>query len=70
MGPMGFNFIGYVHYALGDLNSFFAYMDKALEAHALVTLILMYSPLFAQARADPRYPELVERIRKQCGLTK
>jgi tetratricopeptide (TPR) repeat protein len=70
MGPVGFNFIGYIYHALGDLDSYFANMEKALEAHALVTLILMYSPLFAKARADPRYPELVEKIRKQCGLTK
>jgi adenylate cyclase len=70
MGPIGFNFIGYVHHALGDLDSYFAYMNKALEIHALVTLTLMYSPLFAKARADPRYLEFVAKVRKQCGLTK
>jgi len=31
---------------------------------------VMYSPIFAKARADPRYLELVERIRKQTGVTK
>jgi adenylate cyclase len=70
MGPVGFNFIGYVYHALGDLDSYFAYMKKALETHVLVTLILMYSPLFAKARADPRYLELVAKVRRQCGLTK
>ena len=70
MGPISFNFIGYVHHALGDLNSYFEYMNRALETHNLVTLPLMYSPLFAKARADPRYLELVGRLRKQCGLTK
>jgi adenylate cyclase len=70
IGPIGFNFIGYVHHALGDLDSYFAYMDKALEMHALVTLTLMYSPLLAKARADPRYLEFVAKVRKQCGLTK
>jgi adenylate cyclase len=70
IGPIGFNFIGYVHHALGDLDSYFAYMNKALEIHALVTLTLMYSPLFAKARADPRYLEFVAKVRKQCGLTK
>ena len=69
-GPIGFNFIGYVYHALGDLNSYFEYMDKAFETHAIIPSMLMYSPLFAKARADPRYPELVERIRRQCGLTK
>ena len=69
-GPVGFNFIGYVHYALGDLDSFFEYMNKALETHAIVASMMMYSPLLAKARADPRYPEVVERLRRQCGLTK
>jgi tetratricopeptide (TPR) repeat protein len=70
MGPISFNFIGYVYHALGDLDSFFAYMNRALETHALIPSTLMYSPLFAKARADPRYSELVKRIRKQMGLTK
>jgi adenylate cyclase len=70
MGAVGFNYIGYVYHALGDLDSYFAFMNKALDTHALVTLVLMYSPLFARARADPRYPELMEKVRRQCGLTK
>jgi TolB-like protein/Flp pilus assembly protein TadD len=70
MGPVGFNFIGYVYYALGDLDSYFEYMNKALEGHAIIPSALMYSPLLAKARADPRYLELVEKFRKQCGLTK
>ena len=70
MGPISFNFIGYVYHALGDLNSYFEYMNKALEAHTLINSTMMYSPLFARARADPRYLELMEKIRKQLGLTK
>ena len=70
MGPVGFNFIAYVYHALGDLDSYFEYLNRAVEAHALVPSVLMYSPLLAKARADPRYLELVERLRKQCGLTK
>jgi TolB-like protein/cytochrome c-type biogenesis protein CcmH/NrfG len=70
MGPVSFNYIGYVYHALGDLDSYFEYMNKALEAHMLIPSTMMYSPLFARARADPRYPELVEKNRKQCGLTK
>jgi adenylate cyclase len=69
-GPMGFNYIGYVYHALGDLDSYFEYMNRALEAHAIVASPLMYSPLFAKARADPRYLELVEKLRRQCGLAK
>jgi len=70
MGPIGFNFIGYVYYALGDLDSYFGYLNRAVEAHAMVASAVMYSPVFAKARADPRYLELVEKLRKQCGLTK
>jgi TolB-like protein len=70
MREVGLNYIGYVYYALGDLDSYFEYMNKAREAHTIIPSTLMYSPLFAKARADPRYLELVERLRKQCGLTK
>jgi hypothetical protein len=64
------NFIGYIYYALEDLDSYFECMNKALEAHTLIPTILMYSPLFAKARTDSRYPELMEKLRKQLGLTK
>jgi adenylate cyclase len=70
VGPLGFNYIGYVYHALGDLDSYFEYMNKALEGHQLIPSIMMYSPLFARARADPRYLELMGKIRKQLGLTK
>jgi len=70
MGPVGFNFIAYVYHALGDLGSYFEYMNRALEAHAIAPSMLVHSPLLAKARADPRYLELVEKLRRQCGLTK
>jgi adenylate cyclase len=70
IGPIGFNYIGYVYHALGDLDSFFKYLNKALEAHAILSLFLMYSPLLNKARADSRYLELIERLRKQTGLAK
>ena len=70
IGPLGFNYIGYIYHALGDLDSYFEYMNKALEAHALIPSTLMYSRLLARARADPRYLELMEKIRRQLGLTK
>jgi TolB-like protein len=70
MGPIVFNYIAYIYHALGDLDSYFEYMNKVLEAHALIPVFLMHSPLFAKARTDPRYPELMEKLRKQLGLTK
>ena len=70
MGAVGFNYIGYVYHALGDLDSYFEYMNKAIEAHSIIPSTMMYSPLFAKARADSRYLKLVEKLRRQCGLTK
>jgi adenylate cyclase len=70
MGPIAFNYIGYIYHALGDLDSYFEYMNRALETHASIPLLLMYSPLFAKARTDPRYLGLMEKLRKQMGLTK
>jgi TolB-like protein len=69
-GAVGFNYIAYVYHALGDLDSFFEYMNKALEAHALIPSTLIYSPLLARARGDPRYLEAMEKIRRQLGLAK
>jgi len=70
MGPIGFNYIGYVYHALGELDSYFEYMNRALEGHTIIPSTMMYSPLFAKARADPRYLELVERLRKQERSTR
>ena len=70
IGPIGFNYVGYIYHALGDLDSYFHYMNEALEAHAIIPLLVMYSPLLAKARADPRYLELMEKIRRQLRLTK
>jgi hypothetical protein len=69
-GPIGFNYIGYVYNALGDLDSFFEYMNGALEAHTVIASVRMYSPFLARARADPRYVDHVEKLRRQCGLIK
>ena len=70
MGPVAFNYIAYVHHALGDMDSYFEYMNRALEAHTIIAAQVMYSPILAKAREDPRYRELVEKLRKQTGLAK
>ncbi|HYB75985.1 MAG TPA: hypothetical protein VEC08_03405, partial [Nitrososphaerales archaeon] len=69
-GEVRYNFIAYIYEALGDFDSFFQYLNKAFDAHAIIPSTLMYSPLLAKVRADPRYRELVEKLRKQCGLTR
>ncbi len=70
LGPIGFNYLGFVYYALGDLDSYFEYLNKALEAGGIISVIVMYSPLFEKARSDPRHLELIARLRKKTGLTK
>jgi tetratricopeptide (TPR) repeat protein len=56
--------IGYVHYALGDLGSYFDCLKRALELHAIDTVHVMYCPLFADGRTDPRYRALLEKAKK------
>jgi adenylate cyclase len=69
-GPIGLNFIAFVYHALGDLDSYFEYVNRALEAGTLFYSDVRNSPLLARARADPRYQELMEKVRKKTGLVK
>jgi tetratricopeptide (TPR) repeat protein len=69
-GALDLNGIGFIHYALGDLDSYFTYLNRALDQHLLQYIYPMYCPLFAQARADPRYQELMDKNRRQLGITK
>lgn len=70
MGPLAYNYMAFVYHALGDMDKYFEYMNRALEAHTIVGTRVMYSPLLAKARGDPRYKELVEKLRSQTGLAK
>ena len=51
--------IGYIYYALGDLDRFFEYMLAAAKNHTLQAVKVRLSPLFAAARKDPRFVMLV-----------
>lgn len=70
VGSVSFNFIAYIYHALGNLDAYFEYMNRALQTHSAIPAALMYEPLFAKARTDPRYPELIEKLRKSTGLGK
>ena len=50
---------GFIYYALGDMDKFFEYMRSAAQDHTLRAMELMYSPLFAKAREDPRLKEVL-----------
>jgi hypothetical protein len=58
-------FLGFVHYAMGQEDAFLACEEKAFELHSLPLMELLYSPLFAAARADPRVQDL---LRRQAAL--
>lgn len=50
---------GFIYYAMGDMDKFFEFMRSAAKDHTLRATELMYSPLFAKAREDPRFKELL-----------
>ena len=68
MGPVAFNYAAYVYHALGDLTRYFESLNGALDEHIMNPSIMMYSPLLAKSREDPRYGELVEKFRMSTGL--
>ncbi len=51
--------IGYIYYALGDLDRFFEYMVASAKNHTLQAVKVRLSPLLAAARRDPRFVMLV-----------
>ena len=64
MGSTNLNDIAYIHYALGDLDSYFAYVERALDQHSFQPWMVMYSPLLAKGREDSRYQEVLEKVKK------
>ncbi len=63
-GEMVVFFIGFLQYALGETDEFVASMEEALRQRVLPLLELLYSPLYAAARADPRIQEILRRQRQ------
>lgn len=55
--------VGFVRYALGDLDSFFECMSRASEMHALPVILLRFSPLFRAIREDPRFQRFFLELR-------
>ncbi len=55
-------FAGYIYLALGDIDKFFEYMTFSTKGHYLPATDLMYSPLFAGVRKDPRFNQLLASV--------
>jgi len=51
--------IGFIYYALGDLDRFFEYMFASAKDHTMQAVRVRLSPLFAAARRDSRFVMLV-----------
>jgi len=51
--------IGYIYYALGDMDRFFENMVASARNHTLQAVRVRLSPLFTAARRDPRFVMLV-----------
>ncbi len=61
-GELTVFFVGFIHYALGDMDEFVKCIERSFELHALPLLELKYSRLYEDARKDPR---IIEVLRKQ-----
>ncbi len=64
LGATNLNDVGYIYYALGDMDSYFTYMNRATDQHTLRYVYFMYCPLFEGARSDPRYQLVLEKLKK------
>jgi adenylate cyclase len=61
-GLVGAGYAGYIYLALGDVDKFFEYMFAAAKDHVLHATDLMYSPLFAEVRKDPRLKQVLGSV--------
>jgi len=53
--------IGFIYYALGDLDRFFDCMNIAAKEHTIQLARVRLNPLYTGARKDPRFLELLSR---------
>jgi adenylate cyclase len=64
IGATTLNDLAFVHYALGDLDSYFTYVNRATDQHTIQFTQVMYNPLFSKAREDARYQAVLAKIRR------
>ncbi len=64
VGATNLNDVAFIYLALGDLDSYFAYLGRALDQHTIRYAYVMYSPLLAKGREDKRYQPLLEKMMK------
>lgn len=64
VGATNLNDLAFIYYALGDLDSYFTYLNLAADQHTLRIGYVICSPLFASARKDSRYENLLAKVKK------
>ena len=64
VGATNLNDLAFIYFALGELDQFFAYANMATDQHTLRIGYVTFCPLFASAKADPRFGALMEKVRK------
>ncbi|MFZ0891596.1 MAG: adenylate/guanylate cyclase domain-containing protein [Thermoplasmata archaeon] len=57
-------FAGYIYIALGDPDKFFDYMYAAVKSHTLPVTTLLFAPMLAEARKDPRLEQVISLDRQ------
>ncbi len=63
LGATNLNDIAFIYHAVGDLDSYFTYANRALDQHTIRYMYVMYCPLLAKSRTDPRYQALTEKLK-------
>jgi tetratricopeptide (TPR) repeat protein len=58
------NNVAFIQYALDNLDSYFEYVNKATDEGSVRFIYVMYSPLFAKGRDDPRYQAVLDKIKR------
>jgi adenylate cyclase len=67
-GTLAVSSVGLIYYALGDMDNFFEYMNRAMDIHALPLGNLVNSPMYEKARKDPRMRKLLDRLDLRIDL--
>ena len=64
LGATNLNDIAFFYHSIGDLDSYFAYINRATDQHTLRYMYVMFCPLLERGRDDPRYSAVMEKLKQ------
>ena len=64
LGATNLNAIAFIYHSIGDLDSYFAYINRATDQHTLRYMYVMFCPLLERGRDDPRYSAVMEKLKQ------